>query len=136
MGSSPDAEELEPVLKDVADASQTHFIMIDGFDECHKADRDVVLAVLHRVMLSSRAVIKVFFASREDIGRDIQKTFKTCYRGTMNCQEAHADLTSYIEEIIMEKVDQGDLVVSNSELICDIQDALVRGACGMLVFLM
>jgi hypothetical protein len=131
----PDAEELGPLFCEVAGAFQTHFIVLDGFDECPRADRDVVLRVLDKLVSSSKPTTKILLASREDIGRDIQRRFKSLQHRTMACQEASADIASYIEEVIAAKIDEEDLEVGDPKLIFDIRDTLLRGAHGMSVLL-
>jgi hypothetical protein len=134
-GTLPDAEELGQLFGNVAGAFQMHYIVIDGFDECAKADRDILLKVLGRLVSSSKSTIKILLASREDIGRDIQRRFKFLRYMTMACQEASADIVSYIEGVIAEKLDE-DLKVGDPKLILDIRDALVQRAHGMSVLLM
>jgi hypothetical protein len=129
--SSPDVEDLEPLLYDIAATSRTIIFIIDGFDECAKADRIIVLKMLHDLMSSSRSIIKIFFSSREGAIGDIGKVFNMCQQVTMDCEEACADIPTYVNNIITEKTEKGDLVVGNIRLLQDIQDALVRGANGM-----
>ena len=130
-GSSPDAEDLEPLLCDIAATCGLIIFAIDGFDECSKADRVIVLRMLHRFMSSSRSIIKVFFSSREDLVGEIGRVFKTYQQVTMDCEEARKDILTYVNDIIAEKTENGDLVVGNIQLLQDIHDALVRGANGM-----
>ena len=129
-GTSPDAEDLEPLLHDIAATSGTMIFVIDGFDECASADRIIVLKMLHRLM-SSRSIIKIFFSSREDVVEDIDRVFNTCRQVSMDCEEARADISTYVNNIIAEKVENRELVVGNIQLIQDIQSVLIRGANGM-----
>jgi hypothetical protein len=130
-GTSPDAEDLEPLLHDIAATSETMIFVIDGFDECARADRIIVLKMLRRLKSSSRSRIKIFFSSREDVIGDIGRIFNTCRQVSMDCEEARADIPTYVNDIIAEKVENSELVVGNIQLIQDIQNVLVRGANGM-----
>jgi hypothetical protein len=105
--------------------------VIDGFDECAKADRIIVLKMLHRLMSFSRSIIKIFFSSREDVVGDISRVFNTCQQISMDCEEARADILAYVNSIIAEKVENSELVVGNIQLLQDIQNVLIRGANGM-----
>ena len=131
----PDAEDLGSLFDEVAGESQIHYIVIDGLDECPKADRNVVLKVLGK-LVSSKSTIKILLSSREDIGGDIQRKFKPLRHKTMACQEAAADIASYIDGVIADKIDEKELEVGDPKLILDIRDALVQGAHGMSVLLM
>ena len=132
--TSPDVEELGPVLEEVAAASKTHFIVIDAIDECEKIDQDALLVILRKLTESSRITVKIFLASRESISIEINKCFKSYYHRTMNCQEAQKDIDTYIEDSINEKLNTRTLVVGQKELIVDIRNALVNNAQGMYVY--
>jgi hypothetical protein len=49
----------------------------------------------------------------------------------MDCEEAHADIPTYVNDIIVEKAKNSELVVGNIQLLQDIQNVLVQGANGM-----
>ena len=130
----PDIEELGALLETVISASKTHFIVIDALDECAKADLDTVLTVLHRVFDASRSTVKVFIASREGISIDLKKHFPSYHHRMMSTPEVHADIETYVEDVITEKMDNGDLAIGTLQLIKDVCDALVEGAQGMSVY--
>ena len=134
-GPSPDAEELAPLLTDIVTESRSYFFVIDGLDELSLAERDVVFTVFKQLIASSHSSIKIFFASRDDLGVDIRKRFSALYHRAMSCPEASADITSYVEKTIEERVKNKDLAVGNPALILDIVNALVQGAQGMSVSL-
>src|SRR5204863_6630634 len=94
--AAPDTEELEPLYRDIIEASATHFIVIDGIDECPKADRDTIFAVLRRLKDSSKSIIKIFLSSREDVGWEIQRTFNYFQHRTTDCHEVDTDIRSYV----------------------------------------
>lgn len=96
-------------------------------------ERDALLTVLNRVTASSQSSLKILFSSREDVGRDIQRTFPGCIYQTMNCPEATSDISSYIKDVLADKVEKDELVVGDPGLIQEIQDSLLRGAAGMSV---
>ncbi|KAH8586021.1 ankyrin repeat-containing domain protein [Bisporella sp. PMI_857] len=133
-GFSPDAEDLEPLLHDIAATSRTVIFVIDGFDECAGSARILILRILHRLMSSSRSTIKIFFSSREDVIGDIVRVFDTCQQVTMDCKEASADIPTYVNSIVAEKIGNGELVIDNTQLIQDIQNELVKGANGMFLW--
>lgn len=130
----PDAEELGSLLDIVVSAKRRHFIVIDALDECAKADRDTVLAVLRRVTKTDSNAFKVFLASRENMRIEIAKTFTSYQHRTMGTPEVQADIKTYIEDVINEKIDNGDLAIGTLELIVEVCDALVKGAQGMSVY--
>lgn len=130
-GTSPDDEDLEQLLHDVVATSRTTIFAIDGFDECSKDDRMTILKMLHRLMFSSQSVIKVFLSSREDIKGDIGRVFGSCPQVAMDCEEARADISTYVNDVIEDNLEGGELEIGNIQLKQDILDALIRGAKGM-----
>ncbi len=129
--TDPDPDELEPLFRSVSNMLRRHYIVLDGFDECAKVDRETILKVLQRVSSSSQSSIKIFVASRDDAGIEIRKVFKSFRYQETSCQGAQADIAFYIEKILNEKIEQEELVTNDPELVADIQDALVQGAQGM-----
>ena len=129
--NSPDVEELIPLLGEVIALSKTHFIVIDGLDECAKAERDLILNALQHVYATARTTINIFFAGRESLDGEIKARFTSCFCRTMKVAEVQADIKQYIDDITQQKIDTGELQVSSSELGSEIQGALLRGAEGM-----
>lgn len=130
-GTFSDVEDLEPLLQDVAATPGTTIFVIDGFDECSKSDRTIVLKMLQRLISTSRSKIKIFLSSREDVIGDIDRVFTTCHHVCMDREETYADILRYVEDLIDEKMLNGDLEVSDPQLKQDIQNALAKGANGM-----
>ncbi|KAI9881273.1 MAG: hypothetical protein M1830_005559 [Pleopsidium flavum] len=95
------------------------------------AERDILLRILHGVADSSRTSLKIFIASRPDIGQEIKRTFKFYHRRSMNSSGLHIDIAPYVKDILIEKKENGDLKVGRPALIDEIHDALVKGAQGM-----
>lgn len=131
---APDVEELGSLLEVVASATGRHFLVIDALDECAKADRDAVLAVLRRLSNTSNNTFKIFLTSGESIRTEIGENFTSYHHMTMKSPEVNADIKTYVEDVIGEKIEKGDLKIGTLALIADVCDALVEGAQGMLVF--
>jgi hypothetical protein len=130
-GISPDGKDFESLLQDIAATSEKVIFVIDGFDECHKADRIVVLKNLQKLLSSSQFHIKLLLSSREDVIGDIDRVFSTCHQVTMNCEETRADILTYIEDMVEDKIQDGELDICDPQLKQDIQKALAKGANGM-----
>jgi hypothetical protein len=130
-GVSPGAEDLEEIFLEVARTSKAIRIVIDGLDECSRPARMVVLKLLHRLILSSESIVKVFLSSRDSMIGDIATVFDTCQQLTMDCEEARADISLYVNGIIEEKIEAGELEVGSVQLVQDIRNALVQESSGM-----
>lgn len=128
-----DIPKLECLLQDVIALSQTHFIVIDGVDECKTNEHKTLFKVLRRLLGQSGPILKLLLVSRESISTEVKMLHHHCYHVQMSRPEAYSDIETFIVDVIQEKVASKDLVVGSSKLVKDIQDALVRGAQGMSV---
>ena len=110
-----------------------NYIVIDAIDECKKDERTVLLDFLRKVTLLTKPIFKIYLATRDDVGEEIRKISKTFYHLPMSSPEVSQDIATYIEGVIEEKKDKGDIVVRDPNLFVEIRDALIKGAQGMCV---
>ncbi|KAI9765585.1 MAG: hypothetical protein M1840_007274 [Geoglossum simile] len=132
--SPPDFRDLNLLMEKVSSVSQEQFIVIDAIDECEKAERNLFLSAMRRLMNSSKVKLKIFLASGFHIGIELERALKLNHRISMACPNAHSDIKTYIENSVAEKKKDGELVVGQSQLIGEIQDALIKGAQGMFLW--
>ena len=127
---SPDAEELEELFLDVVGASKTVKVLIDGLDECSRPARMVVLKLLSR-LVSSQSMTKVFLSGRDSMIGDIAIVFETCVQLSMGCEEARGDISLYVNGVIEDKIEAGELEVGSVQLVQDIRNVLIQESNGM-----
>jgi hypothetical protein len=127
---SPDAEELGELFLDVIGASKTVKIVIYGLDECSRPARMVVLKLLSH-LVSSQSMTKVFLSSRDSMIGDIAIGFETCVQLSMGCEEARGDISLYVNGVIEDKIEAGELEVGSVQLVQDIRSALIQESNGM-----
>ena len=128
-----DALQLESLLQDVIALSQVHFIIIDGVDECKTNERKTLFKVFRQLLEQSGSILKLLLVSRDSISTEVKMLHCHFYHVQMSRPEAYSDIEAFIMDEVQERVASKDLVVGNSKLLKDIQDALVRGAQGMSV---
>ena len=129
----PEAEDFLPLLTEVLAMFPLHFVVIDAIDECSKAERELILAMLRSAMDLSRTTVKVFIATRPDLDQQVKHAFNYQHHVSINSSGLQCDIRSYVKDVIAQKIADGQLVVGNPTLITDIQDALIEGAQGMFV---
>lgn len=129
--AEPDTEDLKALFADVIKSSPKQYIIIDGLDECAKSEKDSILSILDGVLSTFPSKVKIFLAGRESIGQDLKRKFGAIYHRSMRSREVGRDIQSYIEDIIRDRYDNGDLVIGDENLLSDIRDALIKGAQGM-----
>ena len=132
--TSSDADELKLLFREVLDETpNSYYVVIDGFDEVPRAERDTVLTTLGQITSFSLSRVKIFLSSRQDIGKEIDMNFQNCQKKTTGCPEVYADITTYINVSIEERQGKGDLVIGNPTLVSAVKEALINGANGMYV---
>lgn len=92
------------------------------------------MKVLQDILISCSSVVKLFLAVHQVIVEEVEKVCESHYQATMSASEVTSNIKTYIEDVLAERKDCGELVVDNSELINKITDTLVERENGMLVF--
>lgn len=129
-----EANDFIDPFRAVFDASvNTHYIVMDGFDELPRSERDTVLMILGHSTSYSQSQVKVFISSRYDVGREIHGAFPACEKRTTSCPEVHEDISTYVHLSIAEKHTNGELVFRDPALLDAIKNTLIKGANGMFV---
>ncbi|KAJ8127795.1 hypothetical protein O1611_g5843 [Lasiodiplodia mahajangana] len=125
--------KLLEILQDVAPQPWPFYIVIDGVDECEKADRGKLLRALSS-LLATTSNVKLFLASRESLEREIRVHFSAVEKVSMGHFDAQGDIATYIHGTLQEKIVQQDLVVGDKNLITEIERALNQRADGMFLW--
>ncbi len=128
---SPDMDHLLSIMKSLSDKSLIDIVVVDGFDECPKSERDLVLSAFKVLLASTASSIKLFVSSRPEIGREMDKSFVAYHHRTMSCREVHVDIANYIKFSIREKLVKEDLHVGDKNILSETIQALTKGAHGM-----
>ncbi|KAI9792024.1 MAG: hypothetical protein M1833_001273 [Piccolia ochrophora] len=127
-------QRLEELFDQLTTKSRSLYIIIDGIDECAKMERRRLFAYLRKIVCSKDAQVRLFLASREDVGAEIKSLSTQIHHVTMASAEVSSDIETYVQNILDEKVETKDLVIGDQYLLGEIRDALLRGAQGMSVF--
>ncbi|KAH0562468.1 hypothetical protein GP486_002842 [Trichoglossum hirsutum] len=128
---SPDLDDLEALFVDQVVASKGCFIVIDGVDECAKAERNAIFTALHKITDRPQSSHKIFIASRPQVGLEIERLFKSHHQISTDSPHVYTDITKYIKFTLEEKKGSGDLKVGHTGLMGEIEDVLAREAQGM-----
>lgn len=126
-----DTEELRSLLQKKIALARAYYIVIDALDECERSEREIVFDVLQSVIAPNVSKVKLFLASRDSINGEIKKWFPHLHHLSMGSPEALSDIMTYTREAIDGRLSNGALVVGNSQLVNEIQDALIQGSQGM-----
>jgi len=124
---------LDIFLSTISELEKTSrtYVIIDGIDECSDDDREDVLEAIRTISSYPQGIIKLFVSSRADT--NLRSTFEAgkFVQFPLSAENIGSDINSYIRGTVGKMVTEGQLVVSDKDLIDEIISALVDGAQGL-----
>ena len=110
--------------------SKKYFVILDGIDDCSEKEIRLLMGYLQRLLNSGR-LFYVYYSSRPDFPPWASTLLTPQLSLTMS--ENGSEIERYIEIELHNRLEEGCLCVSNLEVLCLIQDTLLKKAHGMLV---
>ncbi|KAG5773051.1 hypothetical protein H9Q73_012286 [Fusarium xylarioides] len=110
------------------------FIVIDGLDECSTDQQSKLLKFFQGIISGKARNISVIFASRETCTNAIISTFPGSQRLVTGQQSTSADIGSYVDDIIIDKLSNGELVISDPRLLNEILRTIASKEQGMFLW--
>jgi hypothetical protein len=131
--AEPTAAELFQILTQVEKLSATTYLIVDGLDECNDSDRRQLLSYLIQLGGMEGRKIKVIVSSRPEV--DISSHLDKCFieLSLSPRAAAEADISAFIRHEVKKRIGDKRLIVQQSTMVQEIQDALVDGSDGMYV---
>ncbi|KAF5647479.1 hypothetical protein F52700_1339 [Fusarium sp. NRRL 52700] len=127
---------LSRLYHSAAKAIKQWFIVIDGLDEC-SADQQSKLLKFYQDIISRNDTmhyISVIFASRETCTNAIRSIFPGSKRLVTGQHSTSADIGSYVDDIIIDKLSTGQLVISDPMLLDEILRTIASKEQGMFLW--
>ncbi|KAF5242198.1 hypothetical protein FANTH_8830 [Fusarium anthophilum] len=112
------------------------FIVIDGLDECGADQQSKVLKFFQGIISGNDTTryISVIFASRETCTTAIRSIFPDSQRLVTGLQSTSADIGSYVDDIIIDKLSTGELVIGDPRLLKEILRTIASKEQGMFLW--
>ena len=127
----PTEEELTDILHRALQCSD-FFIIIDGLDECERVSRRSLIKFLkHLPQVSNSSVIKVLLTCRDE--DPILQSLSQYQRIQVSAATLTSDITSYVKTSVEQRIESGELKISNPALEQEIIAELIAKAQGMFV---
>lgn len=130
--TDPTLQQWTELLADRIALSETFTVFLDGIDECDSTEQSALLKQFSSLMASIHQV-NVLISSRESLHKDKERLFNNCHFVTTNCSEAKIDIAVYVEGMIRERHNDGDLQLGDLSLLEEIKHKMVQHADGMYV---
>lgn len=131
LESSSDIDDTLNLLHELIHPGPS-YIIIDGIDECSKSHRRELLAALSSLVYTNSG-LRLFLCGRTGIQDEIETHFEQSCHIALECEHTSEDIKRYVEGIIDQKVQDGDLRVGDPSLVDEIKSTLAKGAQGMYV---
>ncbi|VUC23261.1 unnamed protein product [Clonostachys rosea] len=127
------SEKVIELLKDRIVQFDRFFIILDGVDECNPSERRILLDALSS-LVEIKPELRIFLASNLTLQGEIERNFPTLSRVSMEDSGAFRDISVYIQEIIQQRMLDGQLVIRDPELAKEIEGRLTTHANGMFLW--
>jgi len=131
---SPGVDELTVVLRQRLAQSEKFYIFIDALDEFEPKERRALIDVLASLGSSGGSGLRVFLAGRESLSGELKDKLPGIERLSMASAGANTDVALYVNEALQERIENRDLVVGDRSLVLEIEQALMRHADGMFLW--
>lgn len=124
---------LSDLYLSAANAIKQWFIVIDGLDECSTDQQSKLLKFFKGILSGNDATrnIRLILASRETCTNAIRSTFPGSQRLVTGLESTSIDIDSYVDDIIIDKLSTGELVVSDPRLLKEILTTIASKEQGM-----
>ncbi|KAK3312928.1 hypothetical protein B0H66DRAFT_631817, partial [Apodospora peruviana] len=132
-----DVPDLIGLLQKKSAFCRQTYVVIDALDELDPQERRVLLDALS-VLTSGQSryggLIKLLVTSRTGTKPDIKRVFPTAVHMSLEAYGAQAELAAYTKAVVEERLQSGDLYVTDTTLVDEIVTALGNGAQGMFLW--
>ncbi|KAI1363191.1 hypothetical protein F5Y08DRAFT_251923 [Xylaria arbuscula] len=126
-------DEFVKLLHTTMPPPRPSYVIIDGLDECDRQDRRRLLAALSQ-LITVGGNVRLLLSSRESLLGEIRREFKAFKSFSMDCPQANSAISTFIRDIVRNKIINEELNIGDPTLEEDIKQALIDGAQGMFLW--
>ncbi|KAF5975896.1 heterokaryon incompatibility protein het-E-1 [Fusarium coicis] len=129
-------ESLSKLYLSAAQAIEHWFMVVDGLDECNNDQQSRLLRFFQGLLSGNNTACKIsiLISSRETCTNAIKSTFPGSQRLTTGLESTSADIGSYVDDIIIDKISTGELVISDPNLLNEILETIASKEQGMFLW--
>nr|RBQ92847.1 hypothetical protein FVER53263_01723 [Fusarium verticillioides] len=129
-------ESLSKLYLSAAQAIEHWFMVVDGLDECNNDQQSRLLRFFQGLLSGNNTAYKIsiLISSRETCTNAIRSTFPGSQRLTTGLKSTSADIGSYVDDIIIDKLSTGELVISDPNLLNEILETIAAKEQGMFLW--
>ena len=107
--------------------------MLDGLDEIEECEKRELVDSLQMLLSSQVTIVELYCATRPDTNHYLESKLNPKWRIPMASEAISADINRFIEAMLEQHLEDGELKLGNPELILVIRDTLTEGAQGLFV---
>jgi hypothetical protein len=131
--SSLDIDGVVSFVTERLEINKTYYIVLDGVNKCDYEQLHATLEALKSLLRNSpkNRQIKFFVAGRSEIGQMIRTYLEPSYHIHLTGADNNQDIVRFVEATLDRKLELGELLLLDPELIIKIEEFLVAGSDGM-----
>ncbi|KAF5252822.1 hypothetical protein FANTH_2146 [Fusarium anthophilum] len=123
-----DADDIVGIFKQLPRPSQRVFIVIDGIDECPMPEQHTLLKALSVIQpYGYKLCVAVRALEQTMTWKNHSFKFHVCI------PEDNPDILDYVQAEVARRLQEGRLVIQDPNLVQEVKEKLIHGACGMCV---
>ena len=132
-GMSFNIQQLVSHMLGLLAPNKQYMIILDGLDECELHQAHLLFQALQSLLTSSTQVFKLFWTGRSDFVEKASHQLHSHFHVRISQSHSGSEISRFIEFALDEALEDGRLQLRDPRIIVQIQDALEREACEMLV---
>jgi hypothetical protein len=126
-----DAADVIDFINPYLEAEILYSIVLDGLEECEKAEVHEVSRALSKLCNMRAKGVKILCSGRPEMEKKILQTQKPRYKLAFTKGHTEADIQQYVTTVLDDCLGTGQLKLTDPSLVLTIADAVPNGSDGM-----
>ncbi|GAB1218113.1 hypothetical protein ATERTT37_007364 [Aspergillus terreus] len=127
-----DCDKMLEILQTLLSHNEKYYILVDGLDECPQSEIETIIELLQNLQRVLSTLICISY--REEARSPVEELSKEFAQiQTLKAPEINPDIEAYIDAELQGRLQSDELTIGDPTVVLSIQEALLKGAQGMLV---
>ncbi|MCJ1308046.1 hypothetical protein MMC25_001696 [Agyrium rufum] len=128
------AAEVTDFLSSHLDYGKTHYIVLDGLDDCAATEVRAVAEGIGKLCKSHTKGLKFLIAGCPELEQEIFRTFRPNHRMIFGKEKADTDIERYVNAELEACLEENRLVIGDPTIVLTIVKSLREGSDGMFLW--
>ncbi|EAU30431.1 predicted protein [Aspergillus terreus NIH2624] len=128
-----DCDKMLEILQTLLSHNEKYYILVDGLDECPQSEIETIIELLQNLQRVLSTLICISY--REEARSPVEKLSKEFAQiQTLKAPEINPDIEAYIDAELQGRLQSDELTIGDPTVVLSIQEALLKGAQGMFLW--